>query len=79
MITSVLLFCPASLGVVIVVAWTASTVPLSRTLRTKSCRVTVALVREDGDAGVPACLGARACRRPDTPNATTPARATADS
>ena len=67
MTTRVLLFWPASLGVAIVVAWTASTVPLRRTLLTKSCRVTVMTPE---DPTVADCdRGARAWTRPMAPAA----------
>ena len=66
--TSVLLFCPAKRERRSRLAWPASTVPLNRTLRTKSCRMTVALaVLAIGAA--PACCGGPAL----TPKATTPA------
>ena len=73
MIVRVLLFCPASLGVAIVVAWTASTVPARRTLRTKSIFFTMVVEGvADGD-----CSGTRArSDRPATPTATATAAAT---
>src|SRR6185369_10964841 len=56
MITSVLLFWPASRGVAIVVASTASTVPDKRSARTKSPRFSTVVA----DAGPAACAGVRA-------------------